>query len=250
MEGVLLGSGGWIPTSRRETCCALLRTERHILLIDAGTGVHRLLERPELLAGVEHVDIVLTHFHLDHIVGLAYLPALRLVERVTLWGPGDLLADAPTKSILERLLGPPFFSAPLSAIVGEVREVRAGALELDHFTIETRIQERHTEPTLALRIGNAVTYCTDTARDHGNVEFAAGSHVLLHEAWHATDTSDDPAHTAAGDAARIARDAGVEHLVLIHVNPVEDSTDELAQCARAEFPNTEVGTDLARIPLP
>ena len=28
MNGMLLGSGGWIPTTRRETCCAFLRKGR------------------------------------------------------------------------------------------------------------------------------------------------------------------------------------------------------------------------------
>jgi ribonuclease BN (tRNA processing enzyme) len=249
MEGVLLGTGGWIPTSRRETCSALVRQGAHVLLIDAGTGVHRLLERPELLAGVGRVDVVLTHFHLDHVVGLAYLPALRLPVPPTLWGPGELLAGVPTRSILERLLGPPLFSAPLSAIVGGVHEVPAGELELDSFTIATRVQELHSEPTLALRIGDAVTYCTDTAPDPRNVAFATGSHVLLHEAWYAQGTSEDGNHSAGGDAGRIAREAGVERLVLIHVNPLQDSDEDLAESAQREFPGAEVGMDLAPIPL-
>ncbi len=95
-----------------------------------------------------------------------------------------------------------------------------------------------------------MTYCTDTAPDPGNVAFAAGSHTLLHEAWHAQSTSEDAIHTAGGDAGRLAREAGVEHLVLIHVNPLHDSDDALRESARAQFGNAEVGHDLAEIPLP
>ena len=249
MQGVLLGSGGWIPTSRRETCCALLRAGEHALLIDAGTGVHRLLERPELLAGVDHVDIVLTHFHLDHVVGLAYLPALPLAEPATLWGPGELLVGAPTRSILERLLGSPFFSAPLDAVASVVGEIPASPFEIGPFDLATRVQKLHSEPSLALRVGDAVTYCTDTAPDPGNVAFASGSHVLLHEAWYAEESSHDGNHSAGGDAGRIAREAGVERLVLVHVNPLQDSDEELAESARGEFPDTEVGADLVPIRL-
>jgi hypothetical protein len=39
MNGLLLGSGGWIPTTKRETCFAFIREGSHFLLIDAGTGV-------------------------------------------------------------------------------------------------------------------------------------------------------------------------------------------------------------------
>jgi ribonuclease BN (tRNA processing enzyme) len=247
VEGLLLGSGGWIPTTRRETCSAYLRDDRHVLLLDAGTGLQRLVERPELLDGVERLDLLLTHFHLDHVAGLSYLPALPL--RPVVWGPGEVLAGASTHSILERLLGPPLFSAPLESFVAGVRELGAGELELDTFRVSARVQERHNHPTLGFRVGDHVTYCTDTAPDPGTAAFAAGSRVLLHEAWHAAASSDDPFHTASGDAARIAREAGVERLVLIHVNPLLRGESDLLAPAAEVFEHTEIGADLARIPL-
>jgi ribonuclease BN (tRNA processing enzyme) len=245
MDGILLGSGGWFPTSRRQTCCALIRDGSQALVIDAGSGVHRLVENRELLRGVERLDIVLTHFHLDHVVGLGYLPALELAEPPVIWGAGRWLAGASTESVLERLLGPPFFSAPLAQIASGVREIDTEAFKVGSFAITTRVQERHAEPTLALRIGDALTYCTDTAPDPGNVGFAAGSRVLFHEAWYAQATSDDQNHSAAGDAGRIAREAGVERLVLIHVNPLQDADEPLAESARTEFAGAAVGIDLS-----
>jgi ribonuclease BN (tRNA processing enzyme) len=249
MNGVLLGSGGWIPTTKRETCCAFFREGSHALLIDAGTGVQRLVEQPDLLRGVEEVDVVLTHFHLDHIVGLSYLPALSLLEPPTIWGPGQLLTGASTPSLLERLLSPPLFSAPLGEIARAVREIRLKEFDIESFPIATRVQALHAEPTLALRIADVLTYCTDTAPDPGNVGFAAGSRVLLHEAWYAQESSEDGNHSAGGDAGRIAREAGVDHLVLIHINPLQESVEALAASAAREFPNARVGVDLEELPL-
>ena len=248
MEGILLGSGGWFPTSRRQTCSALLRQGCDVLLIDAGTGLQRILERPDLVEGAENVDIVLTHFHLDHVVGLSLVPALPLSRPPVVWGPGELLVGTPTRSILEGLLGRPLFAAPFDSMARDVREISGGELVLGSFVLTARVQERHSDPTLAFRVGDALTYCTDTAPDPGNVLFAGGSHVLLHEAWYAQDH--DEIHSAGGDAGRIAREAGVQHLVLIHVNPLSDSDEALAESARAEFTHAEVGTDLAAIPLP
>ena len=249
MEAVLLGSGGWIPTSTRETCSLLLRDGPTALLIDAGTGVQRLVERPELLDGADGLQIMLTHFHLDHVVGLSYIPALALEEAAVVWGPAEQLLGVSTRAILDRLLGPPLFSAAFAAVARDVREVPTGAFDVGPFALETRVQERHSEPTLAIRVGDDLTYCTDTAADPGNAVFAEGSQILLHEAWHVADSSDDPAHTAAGDAARIAVEAGVAGLVLIHVNPLLESDDALAEPARRVFDQTEVGVDLARLPL-
>ena len=247
MEAVVLGSGGWIPTATRETCCALVREDERALLLDAGTGIRRLLERRDLLAGVARLDIVLTHFHLDHLVGLTYLPALGLADPPAVWGPGELAYGSSTRSILERVIGSPFFGAPLQGTVGDVRELRADENEVGSFELRVRVQERHADPTLALRIGDQLGYCTDTALDPANVGFSAGCRVLAHEAWHAADTSEDAGHTAAGDAARVAEEAGVDELVLIHLDPRLDREDELAAHATRIFSNSRVAGDLMRV---
>ncbi len=241
---ILLGSGGWIPTSRRETCCAYLRHGPRVLLIDAGTGVQRLVEQSALLDGVDRIDIVLTHFHLDHVAGLSYLPALS--PEVHVWGPGKRLYGTPTADILGRLLGSPLF-APLGEIVAGVHDIPEGRYDVGGLELSTRGQELHSDPTLALRVGDDFTYCTDTAADEHNAEFAAGSRLMLHEAWHASATTDDSIHTAAGEAGRIARAAGVERLVLIHVNPLLARDEPLADAARAQFEPSSVGQDLVPI---
>lgn len=247
MELHLLGSGGWFPTARRATCSALVRDGDRGLLLDAGTGLGRLAERPELLEGLASLDLVLTHFHLDHVVGLAALPALPAALRPALWAPGELLGYGPSLPLLERLLGRPLFAAPLDALVREVRELPAGPIELGPFRLETRAQRLHADPTLGLRLGNRLAYCTDTERDEGTVAFAAGCRVLCHEAWHPTDAG--PGHTSAADAGRIAADAGVERLVLIHVSPLVADEDALGAAAQAAFPAATVGRDLDVVAL-
>ena len=219
MTARLLGSGGWIPTPSRATCSALLREGDHALVIDAGTGISHLVTTPDLLEGVRTIDIVLTHFHLDHVVGLAYLPALSLSEPPRVHGPGAWLYSTPTAEILARLIAPPLF-VDLAAITSRVGEIGADGLALGPFEVRTRVQRRHTDPTLAFRIGDELTYCTDTAYDEDNAKFAAGSRVLAHEAWWTQDAPrEEASHSAAGQAARIALDAGVERLAMIHVRP-------------------------------
>ena len=239
----LLGSGGWLPTSARETCCAYLREDDSVLLIDAGTGLARLVEEPALLAGAERLDVVLTHFHLDHVVGLSYLPALPL--RPTLWGPAAALTGTPTGTVLGHMFGSPLFGAELEAIVASVCELPAdGRLDVGPWPVAVRRQDLHTDPTLAVRVGDQLTYCTDTAADAANADFARGSGLLFHEAWYADATTDDRTHSAAGEAGHIAATAGVESLVLIHLDPLQRSHEKLLAAAREEFPRTSLGTDL------
>jgi ribonuclease BN (tRNA processing enzyme) len=236
----ILGGGGWFPAHHRHTACALLRTGSHAIMIDAGTGVSRLVERPELIDGCQRLDIVLTHFHLDHIAGLAYLPALDLCTQTTVWGPGELLYGNSTFDILDRLTHEPVHPVPLEQQEIQVREIPAGELQLDGVRMATRRQDRHTAPTLAFRFDDQLTWITDTAYDPESARFAAGSDMLAHEAWYVTDRPrNEKIHTSAAQAAQVAADAGIERLLLIHLPPFQESVEELVSEARGTTPLTE-----------
>ncbi len=241
MELRVLGSGGFVPTDRRETACALLRNGSEALCIDAGSGARRLLSEPSLLEGIERLHVVLTHFHLDHILGLFFFPALH--APVEIWAPGEALERTASTDLMGRLLGPPFAPPSFLTGVATVHELGVGEARVGPFDVRTRIQRLHSNPTLALRFADDLVWCTDTAYDEENVEFAAGARLLAHEAFHAAARTDDPGHTASGEAARLAAAAGVERLLLIHVNPEHDDEGPLLSHARPAFGATEVARD-------
>jgi ribonuclease BN (tRNA processing enzyme) len=237
----LLGSGGFMPTDRRETACTLLREGNAALLIDAGSGVRRLVDEPELLDGVERLHICLTHFHLDHVIGLFYVGELELP--IELWGGGEALEGIPTRELVARLLGSPFAPSSFVGLFADVHELREGDQDVGPFRVRARQQLLHSNPTLALRIGDELAVCTDTSYDEANVDFVRGVRVLLHDAFESGDTAEQVGHSAAGEAARIASGAGVERLVLIHVNPGQAPDEDLAAFARPHFARTDVGSD-------
>ena len=67
MRIVCLGTTGFHPNADRHTACYLIPEVGVVL--DAGTGLFRLADHLE----TEHVDVFLSHAHLDHVVGLTYL---------------------------------------------------------------------------------------------------------------------------------------------------------------------------------
>lgn len=241
MQVTLLGSGGFVPTDRRETACALVRDGDDALLIDAGSGARRLLGDRSLLEGVDRLHLVLTHFHLDHTLGIFFLSALDCT--VEIWAPARALEDLAATDLVARLLGPPFAPPSFVRTFGAIHELGVGEVRAGPFGLTTRVQRRHSNPTLGVRLGDELVWCTDTGYDEGNVAFSRGARVLCHEAFHAADTTDDHGHTAAGDAARIAAAARVERLVLIHVNPEFDAEAPLLEHARAQFAAAEVARD-------
>ena len=229
-----------MPSDRRETACALVRDGDRALLIDAGTGARRLMDS-SLLDGVERLNVVLTHFHMDHAVGLFY--AADLASGLEVWAGGETLEGIPSGALVERLLASPFAPPGFLDRFGDVHEVPLGTVDVGGFSLTTRVQRLHSNATLALRIGDALAWCTDTGYDRENEGFARGVSILFHEAFVAGDGGGGEFHTSSGEAGRLAAAAGVGRLVLIHVDPALEDDATLLRDAQRHFPATVVGTD-------
>ena len=211
------------------------------LLIDAGTGARRLVSDRELLDGVGCLHVVLTHFHLDHTAGLFYLA--NLCCPIEIWAAGEALEATPTHELLGRLLGSPFAPPGFRQKLGSIRELPVGTVSIGPFELRTRVQRKHSNATLALRVGDTLAWCTDTAYDEENGDFARGARILFHEAFYPGERTRDGSHTTSAEAARVAAAAGVERLVLVHVNPELDDEEALLEHARPHFAATDVGRD-------
>jgi ribonuclease BN (tRNA processing enzyme) len=241
MKAWLLGSGGWISTAERATTSVLVRTGDRALIVDAGTGLHRLVTNPALLAGAGGLDVVLTHFHLDHVAGLAYLPALE--RPATVWGPGAWLYGTPTSKLLAPLLEPPLspFGAGELPEIGELAEARQSVGE---FEVRTRAQHRHAAPTAGIRIGDDLAVVTDTGYDEGTAELARGVAHLLHEAWSSSTGRARVDTVATGfDAGRAAEEAEAKELMLIHLDPRVADHEPILLDAQRAFPAARLGRD-------
>jgi ribonuclease BN (tRNA processing enzyme) len=209
--------------------------------VDAGTGLHRAVLDPSLLDRLERIDIVLTHFHQDHVVGLAYLPAVDLETAV--WAPGLWLYGSPSKEILAPLLQPPL-SPFESSDIPEIFELQPGRQRIGSFQVATRAQHRHWAPSAGIRIDDAVAVITDTAFDEGSVDFANEVAHLLHEAWSPSSAPVAAECDATGlDAGRVARDALAKRLTLIHLNPRVRDQEAVLRDAQAVFPEAQLGRD-------
>jgi ribonuclease BN (tRNA processing enzyme) len=241
VQGWLLGSGGWIPSEQRETLCVLLREGDDGLLLDAGTGLRRLVSEPELLDGLDTLDVVLTHFHLDHICGLAYVPALPLTP--TIWAPGRWLYGQPSADLLAPLRTAPISPSDASEL-GEVRELEPGAQAVGRFTVKTRAQELHWAPTAGIRVGDEIALITDTAYDPDSAAFAQDVTHLLHEAWSGSANPVSQAgDSTAAEAGMVARAARAQHLTLVHISPLLADESDLLEDARRHCPGARLGRD-------
>ena len=267
MRLTLLGTQGWIPTGRRETNCFAIEAGDSLLIFDAGTGLRRLLEPPasNVLAAARDLHLFITHYHLDHVCGLAYLPGIFAGRRLTVHVPEALPSGGDPLSGVTGLIRRPYDPKPWEAqdnfeLVTEVS--RIGVNEVAGHELRV-LRQKHSDPSVGYRLDDAFAFCTDTVADEATAEFARGADLLLHEAFidGVEETQPDKqqlvqttyaAHTSARQAARLAVQAGVNELLLVHLNPLfdEDYYQQMARSARSLGANAQVQPDLYSRELP
>lgn len=234
-----LGTNGFYPSHGRQTMSFLVLANGGALLLDAGSGVCRLGEEriAALLEPVDRLEIVLSHYHLDHVIGLSYLPGVWRGRPARIWAPAPPLVDGSAEG-LRRLLAPPLFPVPLAdfPLPVEVVFYDAGGFSVCGLEIGAR-RQRHPGGSVGLRLGDALAYITDTEIDEATVDFACGTRVLLHEVWLteaelAAGAPGGAGHSTPEGVADLAARIGAGRLLPVHHHP-KRSAAELAGLAAA-----------------
>jgi ribonuclease BN (tRNA processing enzyme) len=244
MKLILLGTGGYFPTSRRYTACFMLPEVGVVL--DAGSGMCRIGKH----LATDRLDIFLSHAHLDHILGLTYLVNLvpeNVLARTTVHGDAKKLEAVREHLFADAIfpVAPPFRFVPLTTTC----PLPSGGT-LDHFSLT------HPGGSLGFRLdwpSHSMAYVTDTTAiaNANYIRNIQGVNLLVHECYFATDEKNLPAktgHSSLLTVAKLAADANVGSLVLVHLDPMlEDDRVFDLDAAKAVFPNIEIGMDGAQL---
>jgi len=243
----LLGTGAALSGPERTTTMLAVEGESSLHLVDCGgDAAQRLLAAGLQLCRVS--SLIITHEHADHVSGFPLL-----MERLWLGGIGASFAVRGIRSALEqaRRIHDAFEIGswphyPALDYREFPNEEGALVLEDDDFVVRAS-PGRHPVPVVGLRFeskrtGTVAAYSSDTEYSPAIVRLAEGADVLLHEA-----TGEAHGHSSPASAARVAKEAGVKRLVLVHLPPLGGKEGEWLAEARAAFPETVLGRDGDRI---
>jgi ribonuclease BN (tRNA processing enzyme) len=242
------------------SCVRLTGPDGGVLVLDAGTGIRTLgLELPP---GLTRVDVMLTHLHLDHILGLGFFgPLYDPRMEVHIWGPAS--ATLSLEARLRRYLSPPLFPVMLRDVPCklELHHIVRGPVPIGSFLV-TAGRVCHPGPTVGYRIETAsasLAYLPDHEPALGarrfplepewtsGVDLARGVDLLLHDAQYTQEEYSSHVgwgHSTIHHALAFAHLAGVKHLVPFHHDPGRDDAalEAAVQAAmkdvRPEFPVT------------
>jgi ribonuclease Z len=232
---IILGSSNAIPTTEHENTHMVIVGEERTVLVDCVSNPVLRLEQ----AGIDFntlTDVVVTHFHPDHVSGLPLL-----LMDMWLMGrrkPINIYGLHFTLDRVEDLMGfygwaewPDFF--PVAFYRLPAQEM-TGVMDCPDFRIYSS-PVRHLVPTIGLRIefnhtGKVMAYSCDTEPCAQVIRLAEGADVLIHEAAGA-----HRGHSSAEQAGEIASQAEVHRLYLIHYPTGKYAAGDLPAEARTRF---------------
>ncbi|NWG90995.1 MAG: MBL fold metallo-hydrolase [Parvularculaceae bacterium] len=201
------------------------------LFLDAGSGVRNAAAA----ARQGDIDLVLTHYHYDHLIGLPFFePAWRQIGRLRVWAP--VLEDRRPEDVLGAFFRAPYCPVGLSdfKMAAEILAFRPGdTLDVGGGVAVSTMLGAHPGGCAVLRMKTAagdIVYASDieaaSAREAARLAmFARGADLLIIDSMNDDMTAPHRrgwGHSSWREAACVGAAAGARSIALFHHDPRAD----------------------------
>ncbi len=220
MKLKVLGIQSPYNTKRHNCPGFLIQDGKDMIMLDCGSGTHRMLKYPKDLQGL---SVIISHLHRDHyndIYNLQYVSHVfhnqkRIEKPINIYLP-----STPSNIYEDIIMESNAFSQYHK--ISESTKINIGNMEVTFCATD------HPVETYAIKVTNgktSIVYTSDTSFSAKSkiVEFAKGADLLICEAS-LLETYGFPeinSHLTARQAGIIAKEAKVKELMLTHFWPEE-----------------------------
>lgn len=228
----ILGTANVVPDQTHQNTHLLVESDSRIILVDCPGNPFVRLDQVNLNPNAI-TDLILTHFHPDHVSGLPLLLIdMWLTERkdaLTIHGLPEVLEKCKRMmSLYDWEDWEDFYPINFHEVL---EKGVINLIDSEDITVEAA-HVCHLIPTIGIKFTfdeGAVCYSGDTAPCDEVIQLAKDCDILIHEA-----TGEMKGHTSPSEAGKIAEAAGVKNLFLIHY-PVDLDPQKMINEASAHF---------------
>ena len=243
MRITILGTRGSIPTSGRDmveygcaTTCVLVQAGDQAIFLDAGTGI---IKAPDV--GEEHISVLISHPHLDHILGLPFFSYLtdrhRTIDLYARKTEGDGI-----RQNIDRVFDMPIWPCTMDDYQAKVK---MHDVELPIMIGDVRIEgveSNHPGGGTVYKLtykGKSIVFATDYEYDESKaaklVELSRDTDVLFFDGQYTEKEIEEKrgyGHSTVKDGLKVMRESGAKSIRFVHHDPTHN--DEMLRQMESE----------------
>lgn len=235
----MLGSSGYPRGLHERSSCIFL--PEYGIILDAGSGLVALPQQPSY-KNTEKFYLLLTHFHVDHLIGLFYVLPFIIPDGKKLVVMGDERLPE-----LGRLFKEPFFSSMEGSRTPVQAELLRERFTLNNAEINVARFSHDTAWTNGFQLTDGqktLVYITDTTANSAQAKFAENADVLIHECNYPSRLAEKAraeGHSYTDVVSDFAIKAGVKQLIISHTE--YRFRDEILKEVRQKFVASNLAVD-------
>ncbi len=241
-----LGTNGWYDTDTGNTVCILIETKDSYLILDAGNGFYKI---GRYIKQHKPINLFLSHYHLDHVIGLHILNKFNFKQGLDIYGPPGL------KALFNKVIKKPY-SVALSGLsfksrLHEITKTAVLPAGISYAPL------KHSVTCYGYRIcleNRIVSYCTDTGICDNFLLLAKNADILITECSLKNGQQNlSWPHLNPQQAASVAKNSMAKRLFLVHFDAglylASRDRASAQESARKIFKNTVAAKDDLRLIL-
>ncbi|MCR5739887.1 MAG: MBL fold metallo-hydrolase [Lachnospiraceae bacterium] len=233
MKLTILGARGSVPVEGKEylefggsTSCILAETDDHAIYLDAGSGI---VKTPDI--GDKSVSVLLSHPHIDHMLGMPFFPYLACKDRrIDFYA--RTLGEASAGSQLDSLFSEPLWPVTVDGYACDfVCHDVTGPFDIGDVHVEW-IESVHPGGGTIYKLtheAHSIVYATDYEYDEARVgeliDFARGCDVLFFDAMYTDEEASERkgyGHSSIAQGLEVVQRSGAKSVRFVHHDPRHD----------------------------
>ncbi len=237
------------------SCIELNLSNNQLIILDGGPGIRELGNSLVKKRKKINATILITHYHWDHIQGLPFfLPAYGAGNNFTIVGSNH--SQFPLNKIFSSQMESIHFPVKSSALSARIKfkplstsnlripDTELKSTQVNHPGITYSYSITFDSHKIVYMTDNELLPCTHRGKSHTThtreafINFIQGADVLIHDAQYSEREyrlKKGWGHSSWKEAATLAAESEVKHLVLFHHDPDHDdrSIDAILQRCKA-----------------